>query len=123
MADHFPPLDTFHDDVLELPLNGRTVCIPSPASEVGRDVEQLLTRAARMLENGAGPDTVLLDDDQEDALYRQLLGDVYGQLAADEVQPVGHAVLRWVGEGRRAALAWWAERDAQASEPGPPPAV
>ncbi|GHC26962.1 MULTISPECIES: DUF7426 family protein [Streptomyces rochei group] len=112
----FPPLAPgVIPDVLELPIVGRdgvtrTYRISDPPAEDGLSVDQLVQRAARMSMAGQD-DAMLLDDDEEQALYRRVLGEAYGPLVAEaapeEVRRAALAVLCWLSSGHEAALRFW----------------
>lgn len=114
----FPPVEI--PEVLELPVTGRdgvarTYRLEDPPATDGSAVCAVVQRAARMAAAGAGDDVVVVEDADEEALYRRCLGDVYERLVADvapeTLRAVAHAVMRWLWSGNAGeALAWWHEQ-------------
>lgn len=120
----FPPIEDA-PQVLELAVTGRdgttrTYRLQDPSAADGAAVCEVVQRAARMAAAGAGDDVVVVEDADEEPLFRRCLGDAYERLVADVapemLRAVVHAVMRWLWTGDSAAvLAWWqAETDAQA---------
>jgi len=115
----FKDLDEFFDDSLRLPVGGRTYVIPAPDAEVGLLCQRLMN-AGIAAEAGEAVDgeeltklaAVVLDDDQEQDLYKRILGPVYDELFTDgltwpKIQHIGTTALIWVAAGTDAAVKFW----------------
>jgi len=90
--------------------------VASPDAETGLWCQRMLTTAAV----GAGGhdlsenevDDLLLDDDQERALYRRVLGSVYDELIKDGVswerlKHVGTTAFMWAAGNKQTAEEFW----------------
>ncbi|MGY1773502.1 DUF7426 family protein [Blastococcus sp. SYSU D00813] len=75
---------------LLLPIAGKQYRVPEYSAEVGVRVEILLATGRRVLEGGQPRerDRQMLDDEQEQDLYRDVLGSAYDQLLADVSWPM-----------------------------------
>jgi hypothetical protein len=122
----FRDLDELLDDGLPLPISGKIYRIPPADAELGLWCQRLISlgmavQMGETLPEGAPPLT--LDDDDENALYRRLLGSrqnaegewvggVFDELIADgvnweRIKIVGQTAMFWVGAGRELAEAFW----------------
>ncbi|MFI6886753.1 DUF7426 family protein [Streptosporangium canum] len=115
----FKDLDEFFDDTLRLPVGGKTYVIPAPDAEVGLLCQRLMN-AGIAAESGEEVDgeeltnlaAVVLTDDQEQDLYKRILGPVYVELFNDgltwpKIQHIGSTALIWVAVGTDAAVKFW----------------
>lgn len=112
----FKPLHDVFDGRLKLPgKDGKIYFIPEPDEELGLWCTAMIAAgyAVNMGETITDKMPPLqLDDDQESALYRRILGKVWDELAQDGY---GFATQRlfaqtaffWIGIGEEAAAAHW----------------
>jgi len=117
VSNRFEALDDFLEDHLELPVRGadgevRVYRIEDPSAEDGIRIERITSLAARLASGRKGPDTPVLDDDEERDLYRMCLGDAYDQMLADGVKwamfkHVALTAMFWVVSDRETALEFW----------------
>jgi hypothetical protein len=117
MANDFEALDNFLDDYLDLPVKGRdgttrVYRIEDPSAEDGIRIERVTTLAVRLASGGTAPDTPVLNDEEEQDLFRLCLGDTYEQLLADGVRwgPFKHVALTamfWVTSDKDTAKQFW----------------
>ena len=112
----FKDLNEVFDARLALPVNGKTYYIPEPDAELGLWCKAMATAGYNISAGITPADDSLpnlqLDDDEEDAMYRRLLGPVYDELLADGVGPVrlhfiGATAFIWVALGPDVAEAYW----------------
>ncbi|MBK3631559.1 hypothetical protein JHN52_01005 [Streptomyces sp. MBT97] len=121
MPGQFQALDDFLSDGLTLPVTGRDGVtreyqIPDPSAEAGIKIERITTLAARLATGGSVPDTPVLDDDEEQDLYRLCLGDAYERLRAETswsmFKHVALTCMLWITADEETALEYWATGEA-----------
>ncbi|MGQ4358569.1 DUF7426 family protein [Streptomyces sp. SAS_272] len=121
MAGGFEALDDFLSEGLDLPVKGkdgitREYHIADPSAEAGIKIERITSFAARLAAGGAAPDGPILDDDEEQDLYRLCLGDAYDQLRAETswsmFKHVSLTVMFWVTTDEETAQKYWATGEA-----------
>lgn len=115
------------DGRLALPAGEKTYYIPEPDEELGLWCTAFCTAGIAADQGidmgGRKLPPLVLDDDEEKAMYVRLLGPVWGELAAD-----GHGfttqrlfaltALIWTGLGEDAAMTFWnSGGDPKASQP------
>ncbi|MGH3745812.1 MAG: DUF7426 family protein [Micromonosporaceae bacterium] len=119
-------LDDFVDDSLKLPIGGKTYVVPGPDAATGIMCQRLMTAGARA---HAGMDigdiSIDLDDEEEDAFFRRVLGPAYEQMVADGVSwpRLKHAALTaffWIAMDDDTAKAFW---EGKRRGPTPKPAA
>jgi len=123
----FKPLHEVFDGRLKLPgKDGKIYRVPEPDNELGLWCTAMMAAglAINMGEKpGEGMPPLQLDDDDEEALYKRLLGPVWDELSADGY---GFATQRhfaqtaffWIGIGEEAAMRFWnSGGDPKASAP------
>lgn len=112
----FKDLDEFFDDTLRLPVGGKVYVVKSVDALTGLWCQRMLGTAAmvaggaEMSEDDVKP--LMLDDDDEMALYKRVLGDTYDELIADGVswerlKHVGTTAFMWASGDRSTAEAFW----------------
>ncbi|WP_086765331.1 DUF7426 family protein [Streptomyces bobili] len=115
-ATQFEALDDFLDDGLTLPVTGRDgrtreYHIPDPTAEAGIRIERITTLAARLAAGGSVPEQPVLDDDEEQDLYRLCLGDAYDRLRAEVswsmFKHVALTSMFWITADAETALEYW----------------
>lgn len=103
------------DDTLSLPIGDRVYVVPAPDAELGLWCQRMIS-AGLMIQAGQTPPdnmpALTLDDGDEEALYRRMLGDTYNELINDAVswpriQLIGQTALLWIGSGRPLAEEFW----------------
>jgi hypothetical protein len=111
----FQDLDTLFDDTLPLPIGGKVYVVPAPDAELGLWCQRMVS-AGLMIQAGETPPEnmpkLTLNDEDEEALYRRMLGDTYNELINDAVswpriQLIGQTALLWIGSGRPLAEEFW----------------
>jgi hypothetical protein len=123
----FKPLHDVFDGRLKLPGDdGKIYCIPEPDQELGLWCTALLS-AGIAINLGEKPTddmpALQLDDDDELALYRRILGPVFDELAADGYgfptqKHFACTAFFWIGLGEEAAQQYWnSGGDPKASAP------
>jgi hypothetical protein len=117
----FEALDDFLSDGLTLPVTckdglTREYHIADPSAEAGIKIERITSLALRLAAGGSAPDTPVLDDDEEQDLYRLCLGDAYDSLKADTswsmFKHVSLTVMFWVTTDEETARKYWATGEA-----------
>lgn len=126
-ASRFRDLREVFDNSLTLPVAGKLYRIPGPSARVDLMCKTLLHAGLDVASgrpvNQAALGAIELDDNEENDLYRQVLGPVYQQLVDDgvapkEVQFVGTTALIWVVYGDEIAERYW-ESGGHPEAPGP----
>jgi hypothetical protein len=111
----FQDLDALLDDTLSLPIGDKVYIVPAPNAELGLWCQRMVA-AGLMIQAGQTPPESMpkltLDDEDEEALYRRMLGDAFDALLADgvswpKIQIVGQTALLWIGSGRPLAEEFW----------------
>ena len=114
MPGKFEALEELLDEVIELPVLGKTYKIPSPSAKDGLRIEQITNIAVRAAAGGdVTADAEALDDDEERDLFQLCLGTVYEEMLADSVPWVwlrhaGLTAMVWISSGLSAAERFWA---------------
>ncbi|NUS78460.1 MAG: hypothetical protein HOV70_19990 [Streptomyces sp.] len=112
----FEALDDFLSDGLDLPVTGkdgvvREYHIADPTAEAGIKIERITTLAVRLRAGGAAPEAQVLDDDEEQDLYRLCLGDTYDKLLAETswtmFKHVSLTAMFWITTDEETALQYW----------------
>ena len=85
MAGTFEALNELLDEVIELPVLGKTYRIVSPSAKDGLRVEQITNVAIQMAGGGKDINTEVLDDKEERDLFQLCLGPVYDEMLADGI--------------------------------------
>lgn len=107
----FEELEEFEDDVLELPIHGKTYAIPAVDGATGLWAQRLLETVEAARAEG-DIDAGKLDDKDERILYERMLGDALDEMLADGVnwQRIGHCAMTvffWTTTTRQQAEAFW----------------
>lgn len=112
----FKALDQVFDPRLPLPgSNGKTYYVPEADAELGTWATAVVTAGMQITmgeEPSAGAPPLQLDDSEENALYKRILGETWDALEADGY---GYATqkffaqtgLIWIALGGEAAEAFW----------------
>lgn len=112
----FQDLNEFFDPTLKLPVRGKLYTVESPDAETGLWCQRLFNVAVAA---SAGRDVndedaaqLQLDDEQEQDLFRRLLGDTLDEMRQDglrwsEIQHVGKTAFFWVALGVEQAEQFW----------------
>jgi hypothetical protein len=111
----FQDLDAVFDDTLPLPTGGKVYVVPAPDAELGLWCQRMISAGLMIQAGQTPPDNMpklTLDDSDEEALYRRMLGDTYNELINDAVswpriQLIGQTALLWIGSGRPLAEEFW----------------
>jgi hypothetical protein len=113
MPGKFEALEELLDEVIELPVCGKTYSIPSPSAKDGLRVEQITNLAIRAAAGGdVTAEAEALNDDEERDLFQLCLGPVYNQMLADGVswtwlRHAGLTAMVWISSGLTAAERFW----------------
>lgn len=124
----FRDLDEFLDHTLSLPVRGKTYVIESPDAETGLWCQEVISIGVRASQGQPIDADVLarlqLDDEEEAAAFKRILGDAYDEMVADGVpwEYVKHcfatAMVWAAGDTERAEMVWSAsDPKAQAKQP------
>ncbi|MFI1701950.1 hypothetical protein ACH419_39220 [Streptomyces bobili] len=114
-------MDDFLSEGLTLPVTGRDKItreyhIPDPTAEAGIKIERITTLAARLAAGGTAPDKPVLDDDEEQDLYKLCLGEAYDKLRAETswsmFKHVALTAMFWITTDEDTALEYWATGEA-----------
>ncbi len=141
----FKDLRTFVErPTLDLPIGGKVYKIPEPDAATGAWVQKLMwigekaadTKDKQVIEQAwdeaeARANTAMLTDDQEQSLYRRVLGPIWDEMARDgvsldETKHAGLTAAIWVVYGEAMAETYWTspgqgsegEDQGEASTPG-----
>ena len=125
----FKALNEVFDGRLALPgKDGKIYHIPEPDAELGAWCTAMFTAGVAITmgdEPPAGVPSLQLDDDDEMALYRRVLGDTLDELQADgyghaTIKHFGQTAFIWIAVGQESAEAFWnSGGDPKASLPRP----
>lgn len=110
---------------IKLPINGKTYALPPISAELGPRLQALVALGVDIHQGRitelSDEDKVVLDDAEEKKLYRDVLGDVYDEMEADDVEwgYLKHAAMTSVFDAvfdRETAEKYW-ESLGKAPEP------
>lgn len=112
----FKKLEDFFDASITLPILGKEYTIQSPDAETGLLCQRLVAGAAKVMAGGeiseADTEKLRLDDEEEQELYKRLMGAAWDEMIADHVpwtliKHAGTTVLVWVTQSRDDAESFW----------------
>jgi hypothetical protein len=115
----FAPLESFLDDSLTLPIQGKEYVIKSPDSEVGlwvikmREIVRATARGVQLDDADVEFMNSYSELNDEAALQHRILGDAFDQMLADKVpweyvKVATGTAMAWIAEDRAAAERFWA---------------
>lgn len=122
----FAPLESFLDDTITLPIQGKQYVVKSPDSEIGLWVikmREIVRATARGVQLDAA-DVEFMNSyselNDEAALQHRILGDAFDQMLADKVpweyvKVATGTAMAWIAEDRAAAEKFWANAAPKAS--------
>ncbi|MEU1141775.1 hypothetical protein ABZ392_33705 [Streptomyces sp. NPDC005885] len=115
-GNDFEALDNFLEDYLELPVRGRdgeirVYRIDDPSAEDGIKIERITSLAARLAAGGKAPNAPVLDDDEEQNLYKMCLGAAYEPLMREvgwaQFKHIALTAMFWVTTDKDTAKQFW----------------
>lgn len=123
MASQFQDLAELLDPTLSLPIRGKTYRVADPGVKTGLRAQATVAIAMKVKQGqDVTPEDVAglkLDDDEEIEFTRSMLGDVFDEMAADDLpwEYVRHAaktVFMWLISDRDEAATVWSTLGKQA---------